>query len=139
MYGCIYSSIPKKWTLGVRGTLSYWFFSFCFSVNSFTSTRNQFNNDLFIFTGSQAVHKKEYWRFFTYCFVHGGLSHLVGNMCYQILIGIPLEYVHGSVRVGLLYRIGRKLCSKMAYYFQNLNLLKCRSGCRITDLTGGDT
>lgn len=66
----------------------------------------QFNNDLFIFTGSEAVQKKEYWRFFTYCFVHGGLSHLVGNMCYQILIGIPLEYVHGSIRVGLLYSVG---------------------------------
>ena len=27
-------------------------------------------------------------------------------MCFQLIIGIPLEFVHGSFRVGLLYCVG---------------------------------
>ena len=48
----------------------------------------------------------EVWRFFTYSFVHAGWEHLLGNMLMQLIIGIPLEYCHGTMRVMSLYTIG---------------------------------
>mgnify|MGYP000157304603 CR=1 FL=1 len=48
----------------------------------------------------------EWWRFYTYCFVHAGYQHLIGNMIMQILIGSPLEYVHGTFRICVLYSVG---------------------------------
>ena len=48
----------------------------------------------------------EWWRFYTYCFVHAGWEHLLGNMIMQIMIGITLEYAHGTIRVASLYSIG---------------------------------
>jgi rhomboid-related protein 1/2/3 len=37
--------------------------------------------------------------------VHASISHLVGNVVMQLLIGIGLERVHGSLRVALLYTL----------------------------------
>lgn len=48
----------------------------------------------------------EFWRLYTYQFVHAGWEHLFGNCLMQLLIGIPLEMVHGPLRVGLIYSIG---------------------------------
>lgn len=75
-------------------------------IDNWNTWNYQFNQDKLMFTGRQAVLTGEYWRFFTYSFVHCGLSHIIGNVCFQLIIGIPLEYVHGSFRVGLLYCIG---------------------------------
>lgn len=37
--------------------------------------------------------------------MHASISHLVGNVVMQLLIGIGLERVHGSLRVALLYTL----------------------------------
>ncbi len=50
--------------------------------------------------------QEQAYRFFSYIFVHAGWGHLVFNLLIQLLIGIPLEMVHGSVRVGTLYLCG---------------------------------
>ena len=44
--------------------------------------------------------REEIWRFGTYQFLHAGFFHIFGNMIVQLYIGIPLEMVHGSIRIG---------------------------------------
>jgi len=48
----------------------------------------------------------EIWRLWSYQMVHAGLSHLVGNMVMQLVFGIPLEMIHGHLKIGLLYQMG---------------------------------
>ncbi|CAG2054774.1 unnamed protein product [Timema podura] len=48
----------------------------------------------------------EAWRFVTYMFVHVGVFHLAVNLIVQIMLGIPLEMVHGWWRVVLVYLAG---------------------------------
>ena len=45
-------------------------------------------------------------RFMTYGFVHNNFMHLFGNVFCQLFIGIPLELVHDSTRVGMIYLSG---------------------------------
>uniref|UniRef100_A0A4W3HY49 Rhomboid-related protein 1 n=1 Tax=Callorhinchus milii TaxID=7868 RepID=A0A4W3HY49_CALMI len=51
-------------------------------------------------------HRAHVWRFFTYIFMHAGLEQLGFNALLQLMIGVPLEMVHGIVRIGLLYLAG---------------------------------
>merc|ERR1719342_1317528 len=50
--------------------------------------------------------RTELWRFITYGTLHVGWIHLAFNSLVQVLVGLPLEMVHGSLRVGLLYVAG---------------------------------
>ena len=50
--------------------------------------------------------RRECWRFVTYIFVHLDHWHMIFNMLMQIIIGIPLEMSHGTIRVALLYLSG---------------------------------
>lgn len=43
------------------------------------------------------------WRYVTLLFAHNSLWHLVGNVIFLVAIGIPLEALHGSLRVVLLF------------------------------------
>ncbi|XP_022092417.1 rhomboid-related protein 3-like isoform X2 [Acanthaster planci] len=47
--------------------------------------------------------KIQFWRFATYIFVHGGIEHLLFNLAVQVLLGVAMEMVHGSRRIGGLY------------------------------------
>ena len=58
---------------------------------------------LIIFRSDQ---KSEIWRYITYIFVHVDYSHLVFNMVIQVIVGIPLEMSHGTIRLGSLYFTG---------------------------------
>ncbi|KAG5682476.1 hypothetical protein PVAND_011827 [Polypedilum vanderplanki] len=52
-------------------------------------------------------HKKyEIWRFLFYMLLHAGWFHLIFNLIVQVLIGAPLEMVHGSVRIACIYLSG---------------------------------
>ncbi|KAG2455698.1 RHBL1 protein, partial [Polypterus senegalus] len=51
-------------------------------------------------------HRAQVWRFFTYIFMHVGLEQLGFNALLQLVIGVPLEMVHGLVRISLLYIAG---------------------------------
>ncbi|XP_066144384.1 rhomboid-related protein 2-like [Euwallacea fornicatus] len=46
------------------------------------------------------------WRYLTYMFVHIGYLHIVVNLIVQLMLGIPLEMVHGWWRVSFLYFAG---------------------------------
>ncbi|CAD5123641.1 DgyrCDS11968 [Dimorphilus gyrociliatus] len=50
--------------------------------------------------------RQELWRFVFYMFLHAGWIHLSFNFLVQILVGIPLEMVHGSTRICLVYMSG---------------------------------
>jgi len=65
-----------------------------------------FQYDGCIFTRHNAIGHGQFWRFYTYSFVHAGTDHLIGNMIFQIGAGIPLEYIHGSIRILFLYNLG---------------------------------
>jgi len=46
------------------------------------------------------------WRFLLYMLLHAGWLHLCFNLVVQLLVGLPLEMVHGSCRVALIYMAG---------------------------------
>lgn len=48
----------------------------------------------------------EVWRFFFYMVLHAGWLHLLFNLLVQVLVGLPLEMVHGSLRIGTVYMAG---------------------------------
>lgn len=50
--------------------------------------------------------KHEIWRFLLYMLLHAGWFHLTFNLIVQVLIGIPLEMVHGSSRIACIYLAG---------------------------------
>ncbi|CAB1337879.1 unnamed protein product, partial [Coregonus sp. 'balchen'] len=51
-------------------------------------------------------HRHQVWRFFSYMFMHVGLEQLGFNALLQLMIGVPLEMVHGILRISLLYMAG---------------------------------
>ncbi|CAO1436316.1 unnamed protein product [Diamesa serratosioi] len=46
------------------------------------------------------------YRYFTYQFTHMNVYHLIGNVLVQLLLGIPLEFMHGSWRIITVYFAG---------------------------------
>uniref|UniRef100_A0A146M6D2 Protein rhomboid n=1 Tax=Lygus hesperus TaxID=30085 RepID=A0A146M6D2_LYGHE len=48
----------------------------------------------------------EVWRFLFYMVLHDGWLHLLFNLVVQVLVGLPLEMVHGSLRIGTVYMAG---------------------------------
>lgn len=50
--------------------------------------------------------KHEIWRFLLYMLLHAGWFHLIFNLIVQVLIGAPLEMVHGSGRIACIYLSG---------------------------------
>lgn len=49
------------------------------------------------------VEKKELWRLIAPIYLHGGLIHFVINMIVFLQVGLPLERVHGWLRIGFVY------------------------------------
>ncbi|RWS30054.1 protein rhomboid-like protein [Leptotrombidium deliense] len=50
--------------------------------------------------------KNEFWRFLFYMVLHAGWIHLLFNLLVQVLVGLPLEMVHGSLRIAIVYMAG---------------------------------
>ncbi|XP_062827081.1 rhomboid-related protein 3 isoform X4 [Anolis carolinensis] len=46
------------------------------------------------------------WRYLTYIFMHAGIEHLGLNVVLQLVVGVPLEMVHGAARIGFVYIAG---------------------------------
>ncbi|XP_077980017.1 rhomboid-related protein 2-like [Glandiceps talaboti] len=66
----------------------------------------------------------ELWRFFTYILIHAGLEHLIFNIVIQLVLGIPLEMVHGGMRVGSIYFAG-VLAGSLGTSVFDMNALLC--------------
>lgn len=47
--------------------------------------------------------RAQMWRFFTYALLHNSWWHLGFNTLVQLVVGVSLECVHGSLSTGLLY------------------------------------
>ena len=50
--------------------------------------------------------RQEAWRYFSYALVHSGAGHIVINVVMQLIVGLPLEMSHGSLRIGNVYVAG---------------------------------
>ncbi|CAH1793604.1 unnamed protein product [Owenia fusiformis] len=48
----------------------------------------------------------EAWRFVLYSLLHVGWIHLFFNLLVQVMVGIPLEMVHGTFRIAAIYFAG---------------------------------
>ncbi|XP_018091039.1 rhomboid-related protein 3 isoform X3 [Xenopus laevis] len=46
------------------------------------------------------------WRYLSYMFMHAGIEHLGVNVALQLLVGVPLEMVHGALRISFVYIAG---------------------------------
>ncbi|GMS88309.1 hypothetical protein PENTCL1PPCAC_10484, partial [Pristionchus entomophagus] len=71
----------------------------CFLTNTTSTRRERIPGPLMFIPRL----RHEVWRFWTYQFLHAGISHLAGNIIMQCLIGVPLEIVHKVWRIGPLY------------------------------------
>ncbi|KAL4003217.1 Rhomboid family protein [Acanthocheilonema viteae] len=69
------------------------------------------------------------WRFFSYQFVHQGILHLVPNVIFQIVIGIPLELVHKMWRIATIYLMAVCLGALLQYALDpSVYLIGCSAG-----------
>eukprot|EP00049_Salpingoeca_infusionum_P016672 m.342869 g.342869 ORF g.342869 m.342869 type:complete len:388 (+) comp16127_c4_seq1:68-1231(+) len=50
--------------------------------------------------------REQVWRFLTYMLVHASASHITFNCLLQVIVGVPLEMVHGPFRMLGLYLMG---------------------------------
>ena len=69
---------------------------------------------------------EEPWRYLTYFLIHRDWLHLSVNISIQLLLGIPLELVHGFCRILFIYLSGVLSGSIAASLFDNSVLL---AGC----------
>ncbi|XP_013779444.1 protein rhomboid-like, partial [Limulus polyphemus] len=80
------------------------FFSYyTVSMGEITTTGPVPIDSLFIYRPDKRL---EVWRFFFYMVLHAGWIHLLFNLLVQVLVGLPLEMVHGSLRIGTVYMAG---------------------------------
>ncbi|VDK86369.1 unnamed protein product [Litomosoides sigmodontis] len=70
----------------------------------------------------------EIWRYLTYMFIHIGITHLAFNVLTQIILGIPLELVHKSWRIALVYLSGILAGSLLDYAIDRRTYLAGASG-----------
>lgn len=48
----------------------------------------------------------QFWRWFTYQFTHIGILHVLSNTLFNLIFGIPLEGLHGTWKLALMYNLG---------------------------------
>uniref|UniRef100_UPI00398F25C8 rhomboid-related protein 3 isoform X3 n=1 Tax=Pristiophorus japonicus TaxID=55135 RepID=UPI00398F25C8 len=54
----------------------------------------------------QPQFRSQVWRYLSYIFMHVGVEHLGFNVALQLLVGVPLEMVHGALRISFVYLAG---------------------------------
>ncbi|ESO08983.1 hypothetical protein HELRODRAFT_109972 [Helobdella robusta] len=70
----------------------------------------------------------EAWRFISYMFIHDGIMHILSNLIFQLIIGLPLELFHKFWRVGIVYVLGVIAGSLATSIFDNKTYLVGASG-----------
>ncbi|KAL5017963.1 hypothetical protein ScPMuIL_003685 [Solemya velum] len=79
------------------------FIYYCLEAHTISANGPVPVSSLFIYRPDRRI---ELWRFIMYMFIHAGWVHLFFNMLVQIVVGIPLEMVHGSCRIAAVYMAG---------------------------------
>ncbi|ELU08332.1 hypothetical protein CAPTEDRAFT_138117, partial [Capitella teleta] len=79
------------------------FVYYALEAGSLSTTGPVPSNSIFVYRPDKRI---EVWRFLFYMLIHAGWVHLFFNLMVQILVGIPLEMVHGSLRIGAVYMAG---------------------------------
>ncbi|XP_014243641.1 protein rhomboid [Cimex lectularius] len=98
-----YSCTPPTLCMIIVSLIEIGVFIFDFYNQRGANVTNTPASHLFIYNPHR---RKEAWRFLTYMFVHVGFFHLLVNVVVQLLLGIPLEMVHGWWRVLVIYLAG---------------------------------
>ncbi|XP_015297807.3 rhomboid-related protein 1 isoform X3 [Macaca fascicularis] len=80
-------------------------------------------------------HRARAWRFLTYMFMHVGLEQLGFNALLQLMIGVPLEMVHGLLRISLLYLAG--VLAELGWDEMSLQVAEDGAGLGVHELRGG--
>ncbi len=97
------------------------------SYPRFIDTRNAFI-DRFAFNATDIIGSGEWWRVFSYMFVHGNTLHLVMNMAGLWVLGPFVERAFGRLRFAVIYLwSGCAACS--LYLFLPAEPLVGASGC----------
>lgn len=50
--------------------------------------------------------RRQMWRWWTYQFTHVGSLHVLSNSVFNVVFGIPMEGIHGTLRLAVMYNIG---------------------------------
>ncbi|KAH9365290.1 hypothetical protein HPB48_018308 [Haemaphysalis longicornis] len=79
-------------------------FDVSFSLFSFSSFITR--SGVLVFFIYRPDKRLQVWRFVFYMVLHAGWIHLLFNLLVQMLVGLPLEMVHGSLRIGTVYMAG---------------------------------
>jgi len=74
--------------------------------------------------------RPEAWRWWTYQWTHVGLSHVMSNTFMILLLGVPLEGLHGPGRLWLMFNAG-VLGGAACYFFNDshTNVVGASGGC----------
>ncbi|XP_014648851.1 PREDICTED: rhomboid-related protein 1 isoform X2 [Ceratotherium simum simum] len=80
-------------------------------------------------------HRARAWRFLTYMFMHVGLEQLGFNALLQLMIGVPLEMVHGLLRISLLYLAG--VLAELGWDEVSVQAAEDGAGPGVHELRGG--
>ncbi|XP_057657115.1 protein rhomboid-like [Diorhabda carinulata] len=86
-------------TLAELGFYLYYYFT----TGELNPSGSVLVDSIFIYRPDKRI---EVWRFLLYMLLHAGWLHLGFNLVVQLLVGLPLEMVHGSGRVALIYMAG---------------------------------
>ncbi|XP_077975663.1 rhomboid-related protein 2-like [Styela clava] len=72
--------------------------------------------------------REQAWRFFSYMLTHAGLEHVGFNVFVQLILGVPLEMVHGPLRISAVYMAGVIAGSLASSIFDPYTILVGASG-----------
>mmetsp|Transcript_33864 Transcript_33864/g.97383 ORF Transcript_33864/g.97383 Transcript_33864/m.97383 type:complete len:423 (+) Transcript_33864:80-1348(+) len=74
--------------------------------------------------------RHEIWRWWTYQFTHVGAMHVLMNIFLNVVLGIPLEGVHGHWRMLLMYQFG-VFGGALCYFISDAHsvVVGCSGGC----------
>ncbi len=105
-------SINRRWNLS-QGGLSNIFSPFQSQIASHvittmstetTEDHSHLKHSALVFNPFKR--NEEVWRYLSYMLLHVNFLHLVFNLLVQLLLGVPLELVHGNLRVAVIYLAG---------------------------------
>jgi len=86
--------------------------------------------DLAISDENCADYRLQAWRWISYQFTHVGVSHIGLNTVLNLFLGLPLEAMHGSARMLIMYNVG-VLGGALCYFVGDAHrtVVGCSGGC----------